>query len=91
MHGARTPAPFWAWPACPRSIQTIQRRAAMAAMQNPAISAQYEPGSVFKVFTAAAVLDTGLSSRQKLTDTGSIAVGDRVILNSTAQPGAPWT
>ena len=59
-------------------------RAALAAMQNPAISAQYEPGSVFKVFTAAAVLDTGVvKPTQKLTDTGSIAVGDRVILNST--------
>ena len=59
-------------------------RAALSAMQNPATSAQYEPGSVFKVFTAAAVLDTGLvEPTQKLTDTGSIAVGERVILNST--------
>jgi cell division protein FtsI/penicillin-binding protein 2 len=59
-------------------------RAAVAAMQNPATSAQYEPGSVFKVFTAAAVLDTGVvTPTQKLTDTGSIAVGERVILNST--------
>ena len=54
------------------------------ALQNAAISAQYEPGSVFKVVTAAAVLDTGLiTPSQKLTDTGSIAVGDRVIVNST--------
>ena len=56
----------------------------VAALQNPAISAQYEPGSVFKVITAAAVLDSGLiKASEKLTDTGSIAVGDRVILNSS--------
>ncbi len=56
----------------------------VAALQNPAISAQYEPGSVFKVVTAAAVLDSGLiKATDKLTDTGSIAVGDRVILNSS--------
>lgn len=55
------------------------------ALQNAAISAQYEPGSVFKVVTAAAVLDTGLiTPSQKLTDTGSIAVGDRVIVNSSS-------
>ncbi|MBP8293784.1 MAG: penicillin-binding protein 2 [Caldilineaceae bacterium] len=56
----------------------------VAALQNPAISAQYEPGSVFKVVIAAAVLDSGLiKTTDKLTDTGSIAVGDRVILNSS--------
>lgn len=56
----------------------------LPALQNPAISAQYEPGSVFKVITAAAVLDSGLlKPTDKLTDTGSIVVGDRVILNSS--------
>lgn len=54
-----------------------------AALQNPAVSAQYEPGSVFKIITAAAALDSGVvTPTQKLTDTGSIAVGQRVILNS---------
>ena len=54
-----------------------------AALQNAAVSAQYEPGSVFKVITAAAALDSGVvTATQKLTDTGSIAVGQRVILNS---------
>ncbi len=53
------------------------------ALVNAAISAQYEPGSVFKIITAAAALDTGVvTPTQKLTDTGSIAVGQRVILNS---------
>lgn len=54
-----------------------------ASLQNPAVSAQYEPGSVFKIITAAAALDSGVvTPTQKLTDTGSIAVGQRVILNS---------
>lgn len=58
-------------------------KADMAAVQNTAISAQYEPGSVFKMITAAAALDSGVvTPTQKLTDTGSIAVGQRVILNS---------
>ncbi|MCB0056994.1 MAG: penicillin-binding protein 2, partial [Caldilineaceae bacterium] len=43
----------------------------------------YEPGSVFKMITAAAALDSGVvTPTQTLTDTGSIAVGQRVILNS---------
>ena len=50
---------------------------------NVAISAQYEPGSVYKVITAAAALDTGIiTPTQKLTDTGSVTVGKRTILNS---------
>ena len=58
-------------------------KADMAAVQNTAISAQYEPGSVFKMITAAAALDSGVvTPTQKLTDTGSIAVGQHVILNS---------
>jgi len=58
--------------------------AAMGAIQNSAISAQYEPGSVLKVVTAAAALDAGVvAPTEKLTDTGSIVVGDRIILNSS--------
>ncbi len=60
------------------------------ALQNTAISAQYEPGSVFKVVTAAAALDSGVvTPTQKLTDTGSIAVGSRVILNSNRAAYGP--
>ncbi len=56
----------------------------MGAIQNSAISAQYEPGSVLKVVTAAAALDTGVvTPTELLTDTGSIVVGDRIILNSS--------
>lgn len=54
-----------------------------AALLNPAVSTQYEPGSVFKIITAAAALDAGVvTPTQKLTDTGAIAVGQRLILNS---------
>lgn len=50
---------------------------------NPAISAQYEPGSIFKIITMAAALDSGvITPTTPYTDTGSIAVGGRVILNS---------
>lgn len=60
------------------------------AIQNGAISAQYEPGSVLKVVTAAAALDTGaVTATEKLTDTGSIVVGDRVILNSSRTAWGP--
>jgi cell division protein FtsI/penicillin-binding protein 2 len=59
-------------------------KADMAAIQNSAISAQYEPGSVLKVVTAAAALDTGVvTPTERLTDTGSIVVGNRIILNSS--------
>jgi cell division protein FtsI/penicillin-binding protein 2 len=59
-------------------------KADMAAIQNSAISAQYEPGSVLKVVTAAAALDTGVvTATEMLTDTGSIVVGNRIILNSS--------
>ncbi|MBW7885914.1 MAG: hypothetical protein H3C34_25445, partial [Caldilineaceae bacterium] len=55
----------------------------IAALQNPAVSAQYEPGSVFKVITAAAALDAdAVTATELFTDTGSIAVGHRVFLNS---------
>jgi cell division protein FtsI/penicillin-binding protein 2 len=65
----------------PQSPQRTRRGGAA----EPAISAQYEPGSVFKVITAAAVLDAELiKATDLLTDTGSIAVGDRVIFNSSA-------
>jgi len=58
-------------------------KAEMGAVQNAAVSAQYEPGSVFKIITAAAALDSGIvTPTQTLTDTGSIVVGQRIILNS---------
>ncbi|MBU0491390.1 MAG: penicillin-binding protein 2 [Chloroflexi bacterium] len=47
---------------------------------NPAISAQYEPGSVFKLVTMAAALDTGvLGPNDSFYCTGEIAIGGRIL------------
>jgi cell division protein FtsI/penicillin-binding protein 2 len=49
---------------------------------DPAISETYEPGSVFKVITMAAALDSGIVDRQSFyNDTGQIAVGGTIIQN----------
>lgn len=53
------------------------------AFNNAAISAQYEPGSIFKVITMASALDAGLvESTTVFTDTGTIVIGERTIQNS---------
>jgi cell division protein FtsI/penicillin-binding protein 2 len=59
---------------------------------NPAISMQYEPGSVFKILTMAAGLDTGtVTSDTIFDDTGSIIVGDVLIQNWDRRPWGPQT
>ncbi len=51
---------------------------------NPAISAQYEPGSIFKIITMAAAVDAGVvESTSTFTDTGTIVVGQRTFRNSS--------
>lgn len=50
---------------------------------NPAISAQYEPGSVYKIITMAAGIDAGLVTPDRIfNDSGSYSIGGRVIFNS---------
>jgi cell division protein FtsI/penicillin-binding protein 2 len=57
---------------------------------NPAISMQYEPGSVFKILTMAAGLDSGtVVPSTVFTDTGSIVVGDVLIQNWDRRPWGP--
>jgi cell division protein FtsI/penicillin-binding protein 2 len=52
--------------------------------EDPAVSQQYEPGSVFKVLTVAAAIDAGLVSPDTVyVDNGFIEVGGRVIRNAT--------
>ncbi len=54
---------------------------------NPAISMQYEPGSVFKVLTMAAGLDSGTVARDTVfNDPGSIVVGEVLIQNWDRRP-----
>ncbi len=49
---------------------------------NPAVSAQYEPGSVFKIITLAAALDAGtVTLGTSFDDPGSITFGGAVIKN----------
>jgi len=50
---------------------------------NPAVSEQYEPGSVFKIITMAGGLDAGVITPQStFYDSGMMEVGERVIQNS---------
>ncbi|NLF00567.1 MAG: penicillin-binding protein 2 [Anaerolineales bacterium] len=52
--------------------------------EDPAVSKQYEPGSVFKVLTVAAALDSGTVAPQSTyIDNGQIEVGGRLIRNSS--------
>jgi len=54
---------------------------------DPAVSEQYEPGSVFKVITLAAGLDSGvITPDTTIYDGGIIEVGGRTIYNWDRQP-----
>jgi cell division protein FtsI/penicillin-binding protein 2 len=53
------------------------------AWLNPAISAIYEPGSVFKLVTMSAGLDSGyITPDSELEDEGALPIGGRVIKNA---------
>ncbi len=60
--------------------------------QNPAVQKVYEPGSIFKMITVAAALDTGLVSPETVyTCVGSIEVGGRIIRNWDGKAYGPRT
>lgn len=54
-----------------------------ATFTNSSVSAQFEPGSIFKLITVAGALDAGaVTPTTVFTDTGTIVVGERTIQNS---------
>ena len=52
-----------------------------AILTNPSITAPYEPGSVFKIFTAAAALEEGVTDEEEEFDTfdGRYRIGARIV------------
>ncbi|MBN1815002.1 MAG: penicillin-binding protein 2 [Anaerolineae bacterium] len=54
--------------------------------QDPAVSNHYEPGSIFKVLTVAAALDSGMVTPETTYyDRGEIEVGGQVIKNASRE------
>jgi len=54
----------------------------LANFLNPAVQAVYEPGSVFKLFTMAAGIDSGkISPQTTYVDTGSVTLNGKTIRN----------
>ncbi|MCB0113430.1 MAG: penicillin-binding protein 2 [Caldilineaceae bacterium] len=69
------------WPTF--DANTYERENA-ATFTNSSVSAQYEPGSIFKLVTVAGAVDAGaVEPLTVFTDTGTIVVGQRTIQNST--------
>ncbi len=79
------------------SWQTVRGARSVAPELNPAVAFRLEPGSMFKAFTVALALDTGvITERDVVHCAGQITVGNHVIrcagdhasrVHSTVDPG----
>lgn len=69
-------------PAFDRATLDLNRPEQLALVRNRVVTDQYEPGSVFKLVTMAAALDTGrVTPHTTYNDTGSALVGQRIFRN----------
>ncbi len=74
---------IWAMANYPSFDANRYETADPATFTNATISAQYEPGSIFKVITVASAVDAGMvESTTIFTDTGTVVIGERTIQNS---------
>jgi cell division protein FtsI/penicillin-binding protein 2 len=70
----------------------LAKEQAKEAVISPAASAQYEPGSTFKVLIMAAALDAGVvKPEDEFIDTGEIEVGGNIIRNWDGNAWGPQT
>jgi cell division protein FtsI/penicillin-binding protein 2 len=70
----------------------LEKEQAKEAVISPAASAQYEPGSTFKVLVMAGALDAGVVTPDDIyIDTGEIEVGGNVIRNWDGNAWGPQT
>lgn len=69
-------------PSFDRATLDLDNPEQMALIRNRPVTDQYEPGSVFKLLTMAAALDTGkVTPNTTYNDTGSALVGQRIFRN----------
>jgi cell division protein FtsI/penicillin-binding protein 2 len=68
------------WPTA--DLNSYYESVNLPRLTNPTVSAQYEPGSVFKIVTVASALDAGtVSPGTYFDDNGSIYIGGNLIKN----------
>ena len=77
----RRTARFWPWPIRPTFNPNAIADSPAEARMNRAVSALYEPGSVFKVVTLSAAIDQGLTTPDEVVDCemGAIYIGNHRI------------